>query len=57
MSGGAKLNNELVEKYKELGINLVQGYGITECGPVVSLENKDNKRPHSARKNYSKCRS
>lgn len=57
MSGGAKLNSELVEKYEELGITLVQGYGITECGPVISLENKNNKRPSSARKNYSKYRS
>lgn len=56
MSGGAKLNSKLVEQYKELGINLVQGYGITECGPVISLENKNNKKLGSVRKNYSKCR-
>ena len=40
MSGGASLNPELVTKYKEIGINLVQGYGITECSSVISIENK-----------------
>ena len=40
MSGGAKLKPDLILKYKEIGINLIQGYGLTECSPVVSLENK-----------------
>ncbi len=45
MSGGAKLNPEMVEKYKEIGINIVQGYGLTECSPVVSIETKkENKK-------------
>ena len=40
MSGGAKLDPEMVSKYKKIGITLIQGYGLTECSPVVSLENK-----------------
>lgn len=40
MSGGAKLDSEIVSKYKEIGITLIQGYGLTECSPIVSIENK-----------------
>lgn len=38
MCGGAKLNNETVNSYAKLGIKVIQGYGLTECSPVVSLE-------------------
>lgn len=37
LSGGAKLNHIYVSKYKELGIDLVNGYGLTECSPLVSV--------------------
>ena len=47
MSGGASLNAELINKYKEIGISLIQGYGLTECSPVVSLENKNNRKEGS----------
>lgn len=35
--GGAALSPEYVKGFDELGINLVQGYGITECSPLVSV--------------------
>ena len=34
--GGAYLNPEMIEKFRELNINLVQGYGMTECAPCIS---------------------
>ena len=35
--GGAALSPDYVKGFDELGINLVQGYGITECAPLVSV--------------------
>ena len=35
--GGAALDMELILFYKALGIEVLQGYGITECSPVVSV--------------------
>ncbi len=39
ISGAAKLEPKIEEKYRSLGINLVQGYGLTETSPVVGVEN------------------
>ena len=35
--GGARLDPDLVDRFDEIGINLAQGYGITECAPLVSV--------------------
>ena len=37
VSGGAELNSKYVEKYKDLGIELLNGYGLTECSPIISV--------------------
>ena len=36
-SGGAYLNPEMVDKFEEYGIKILQGYGMTECSPVISI--------------------
>ena len=35
--GGAPLNPEVVKGLRDLGIFIINGYGITECGPLVSM--------------------
>ncbi len=35
--GGAPLNPEVVNGLKDLGIFIINGFGITECGPLVSM--------------------
>jgi long-chain acyl-CoA synthetase len=35
--GGAPLNPELVKSFDSLGITLLNGYGITECSPIVAV--------------------
>ncbi len=37
ISGAAALDKGIEEKYRLLGINLVQGYGLTETSPVVAM--------------------
>ena len=35
--GGAPLNEHYVKAFRTFGINILNGYGITECSPVVSV--------------------
>ena len=40
ISGAASLAPEIEEKYRLLGFNLVQGYGLTETSPVIAIGTK-----------------
>ena len=40
ISGAAAINPEVPRGFKDIGIKLVQGYGLTECAPIVAL-NRD----------------
>jgi len=40
ISGAASLEAGIEEKYRLLGLNLVQGYGLTETSPVVAMGTK-----------------
>ncbi|CDM68196.1 AMP-forming long-chain acyl-CoA synthetase [Clostridium bornimense] len=42
ISGGALLREDLIKKFKDIGINVINGFGITECTPVVSINFSEN---------------
>ena len=40
ISGAASLDVKIEEKFRNLGFNIVQGYGLTETSPIVAVGNK-----------------
>lgn len=47
VSGGAPLNPEIVKDFYSFGILVFEGYGITECAPLISVNRPDHIRLHS----------
>jgi len=37
ITGGAPIDEKYLKGFRELGINMSNGYGITECSPIVSV--------------------
>ena len=44
ISGAAALDKEVEQAFRDWGINLCQGYGLTESSPVVAVETDENFR-------------
>ena len=42
ISGAAALDSTIEEKYRLLGLNLVQGYGLTETSPIIAIGTNKN---------------
>ena len=54
VSGGAKLDKEVSERLQNLGILMLEGYGLTETSPVISLTPLSHPRPGSVGKPLEK---
>ncbi len=47
ISGGAALNQEIADFFEGVGVGIINGYGITECSPVISVNHSKNVIPGS----------
>ena len=47
IAGGAPMSKDAIRGFLDLGINLLQGYGLTETSPVLAAENDKYKRAGS----------
>ena len=56
ISGGAPLNPSLVHEFDEFGINICEGYGITECSPLISVSPYYAVKPGSVGPAVESCR-
>lgn len=53
--GGAPLKEEMIGNYRDLGVNLYQGYGLTECAPLLTVNFDYYHRPGSVGKIVETC--
>ena len=44
-SGGAKLESDVAENFLNLGMIIIEGYGLTETAPVISLTTPNKPKP------------
>ena len=47
ISGGAPINPEILHFFEAIGISTLNGYGITECAPIVAVNRSRNVIPGS----------
>ncbi len=47
ISGGAPLNKEIVDFFDGIGISTLNGYGITECAPIIAVNHSKRNIPGS----------
>ncbi|MBE5935598.1 MAG: long-chain fatty acid--CoA ligase [Lachnospiraceae bacterium] len=55
ISGGAYLNPAYIERFKKYKITILQGYGMTECAPVISTNLHDESKLGSVGKIMPNC--
>ena len=54
--GGAKLDEEIIRTFDSLGITILNGYGITECSPLISANRNKYQKPGSVGTPILACR-
>ena len=54
--GGAKLDEEIIRNFDALGITILNGYGITECSPLISANRNKYQKPGSVGTPILACR-
>ena len=42
ISGGAPIADKYMKGFDDLGVTIINGYGITECSPIVALNRNNN---------------
>lgn len=54
--GGAKLDEDIINTFDSLGITILNGYGITECSPLISANRNRYRKPGSVGTPILACR-
>ena len=47
VSGGAPINQDILSFYESVGIEILNGYGITECSPIIAVNHSHDLIPGS----------
>lgn len=47
VTGGASMNPELANAWERIGVMVLQGYGTTECAPVIAANTLEHRLPDS----------
>ena len=50
ISGGAPISQEILDTFDAIGITVINGYGITECTPLISVTHAEAPVPNSVGK-------
>ena len=45
--GGASLGQDVIDTFDALGLTILNGYGITECSPLISCNRNERQKPGS----------
>lgn len=56
LCGGAALDPALIDFFRRLGVTVLQGYGITECSPIVAANVPHANRFGSIGKTFPSCK-
>ena len=54
--GGAKLDEDIIRTFDSIGITVLNGYGITECAPLISANRNKYQKPGSVGTPILACR-